>query len=199
EAQEGPSSAGAILPLARTTKRLLIVGGHADRGVISGGGSSTGFPAGGNAVPGLGPPGFPGPIVYLPSAPLAAIMGQSPLTAIRYVSGADVAAAARQARWADRVIVFATQWAAEGQDVSLTLPDDQDALIAAVAAANPRTVVVLETGGPVLMPWLSKVAGVLEAWYPGSGGGTAIAQVLFGAVTPSGRLPVTFPDRKSTR
>ena len=193
EAQEGPSSAGAILPLARTTKRLLIVGGHADRGVISGGGSSTVFPVGGNAVPGLGPPGFPGPIVYLPSAPLAAIMGQSPLTAIRYVSGADVAAAARQARWADRVIVFATQWAAEGQDVSLTLPDDQDALIAAVAAANPRTVVVLETGGPVLMPWLSKVAGVLEAWYPGSGGGTAIAQVLFGAVTPSGRLPVTFP------
>src|SRR6185437_9065987 len=86
EAQEGPSSAGAILPLARTTKRLLIVGGHADRGVISGGGSSTVFPVGGNAVPGLGPTGFPGPIVYLPSAPLAAIMGQSPLTAIRYVS-----------------------------------------------------------------------------------------------------------------
>jgi beta-glucosidase len=186
-------NAGAILPLARTTKRLLIVGGHADRGVISGGGSSTVFPVGGNTVPGLGPRDFPGPIVYLPSAPLAALMGQSPLSAIRYVSADDVAAAVRQARWADRVVVFATQWAAEGQDVSLTLPDDQDALIAAVAAANPHTVVVLETGGPVLMPWLSQVAGVLEAWYPGSGGGTAIAQVLFGSVDPSGRLPVTFP------
>ena len=186
-------NARGILPLARTTKRLLVIGGHADRGVISGGGSSTVFPAGGNAVPGLGPRHFPGPIVYLPSAPLAALMGQSPLTRVRYLSGDDVAAAARQARWADRVIVFATQWAAESQDVSLTLPDDQDALIAAVAAANPHTVVVLETGGPVLMPWLGKVAGVLEAWYPGSGGGPAIAQVLFGTVDPSGRLPVTFP------
>jgi beta-glucosidase len=186
-------NAGGVLPLARTTKRILVIGGHADRGVISGGGSSTVFPAGGNTVPGLGPKDFPGPIVYLPSAPLAAIMGQSPLSRIRYLSGDDVAAAVRQAKWADRVIVFATQWAAESRDVSLTLPDNQDAVIGAVAAANPHTVVVLETGGPVLMPWLSKVAGVLEAWYPGSGGGPAIAQVLFGSVNPSGRLPVTFP------
>jgi beta-glucosidase len=186
-------NAGAILPLARTTRRLLVIGGHADRGVISGGGSSTVFPVGGNTVPGLGPKNFPGPIVYLPSAPLASLMGQSPLSRIRYLSGDDVAAAVRQAKWADRVIVFATQWAAESEDVSLTLPYHQDALIAAVAAANPHTAVVLETGGPVLMPWLGKVAAVLEAWYPGSGGGPAIAQVLFGSVDPSGRLPVTFP------
>jgi beta-glucosidase len=186
-------NADAILPLARTTRRLLIVGGHAERGVISGGGSSTVFPVGGNAVPGVGPQGWPGPVVYLPSAPLAAMMAQSPQARIRYVSGTDIAAAVRQARWADRVVVFATQWAAESQDVSLTLPGNQDALIAAVAAANPRTVVVLETGGPVLMPWLGKVAAVLEAWYPGSGGGPAIARVLFGSVDPSGRLPVTFP------
>jgi beta-glucosidase len=186
-------NAGDILPLERTTRRLLVIGGHADRGVISGGGSSTVIPVGGNAVPGLGPSGFPGPIVYLPSAPLAALMAQSPLTRIRYESGENVGAAAAQAKWADRVIVFATQWEGEGEDVSLTLPRDQDALIAAVAAANPHTVVVLETGGPVLMPWLSRVAAVLEAWYPGSGGGEAIAGALFGAIDPSGHLPVTFP------
>lgn len=185
---------GAILPLERTTQRLLVVGGHADRGVISGGGSSTVFPVGGNAVAGLGPPGFPGPVVYLPSSPLAALMGQSPVARIRYVSGDDIDAATREAKWADRVIVFATQWAAEGEDVSLELPGNQDKLIAAVAAVNPRTIVVLETGGPVLMPWLAQVAGVLEAWYPGSGGGQAIAAVLFGAVDPSGHLPVTFPE-----
>lgn len=187
-------NAGAILPLARTTKRLLVIGGHADRGVISGGGSSTVFPVGGNAVPGLGPPGFPGPVVYLPSSPLAALMGQSPVARIRYLSGDDIEAAARAARWADRVIVFATQWEAEGEDVSLTLPDEQDKLISAIAAANPHTIVVLETGGPVLMPWLSQVAGALETWYPGSGGGEAIAEVLFGTVDPSGHLPVTFPE-----
>ena len=188
------SNAGAILPLARTTKRLLVIGGHADRGVISGGGSSTVFPRGGNVVAGLGPSGFPGPVVYLPSSPLAALMGQIPVARVRYLSGDDIAAAARAARWAERVIVFATQWEAEGEDVSLTLPDDQDRLIAAVAAANPHTIVVLETGGPVLMPWLSQVAGVLETWYPGSGGGEAIAAVLFGTVDPSGHLPVTFPE-----
>jgi beta-glucosidase len=186
-------NAGGLLPLSRTSKRVLVIGGHADRGVISGGGSSTVFPVGGNAVPGLGPAGWPGPVVYLPSAPLGAMMGESPRARFRYVSGRDIAAAVRQARWADRVVVFATQWAAESQDVSLTLPGNQDALIAAVAAANPHTVVVLETGGPVLMPWIHDVAAVLEAWFPGSGGGPAIARVLFGSVDPSGRLPVSFP------
>lgn len=187
-------NAGTILPLGRAAQRLLVIGGHADRGVLSGGGSSTVFPRGGNAVPGLGPNKFPGPIVYLPSSPLSALMERSPLTRFRYLPGDDIDAAAKQARWADRVIVFATQWEAESLDVSLTLPDDQDKLIAAVAAANPHTIVVLETGGPVLMPWLSQVAGVLETWYPGSGGGEAIAQVLFGAVDPSGHLPVSFPE-----
>jgi beta-glucosidase len=76
---------------------------------------------------------------------------------------------------------------------SLSLPDNQDALIEAVAAANPHTVVVLETGGPVLMPWLDKVAAVLESWYPGIRGSQAIANLLFGDVNPSGRLPLTFP------
>lgn len=91
-------------------------------------------------------------------------------------------------------IVFATKWASEGFDQpDLTLPDGQDALIAAVAEANPNTVVVLETGNPVAMPWLAKTAAVVQAWYPGIRGGEAIASVLFGETNPSGRLPVTFP------
>ena len=183
----------SVLPFPRTLQRIAVIGGHADRGVLSGGGSSTVFPTGGNAVPGLGPSGWPGPRVYLPAAPLGALMGEAPQARFRYASGRSLAHAVRLAHWANRVIVFATQWAAESEDVSLRLRNGQNRLIAAVAAANPHTVVVLETGGPVLMPWIDRVAGLLEAWYPGSGGGTAIARVVFGTVDPSGHLPVTFP------
>ncbi len=91
-------------------------------------------------------------------------------------------------------IVFVDQYLTEGADApTLALPNGQDALVERVAAANPRTVVVLETGGPVLMPWLDRTAAVLEAWYPGQEGGEAIADILAGVVDPSGRLPVTFP------
>jgi len=76
---------------------------------------------------------------------------------------------------------------------SLSLPEHQDDLIAAVAATNPHTVVVLETGGPVTMPWAGQVNGILEAWYAGSSGSDAVANVLFGDVNPSAKLPVTFP------
>ncbi len=183
----------AVLPFPRTLQRIAVIGGHADRGVLSGGGSSTVFPVGDNAVPGLGPSGWFGPQVYLPSAPLGALMGQTPQARFRYASGRNLGHAVAIAHWANRVIVFATQWATESEDASLTLRHGQDRLIAAVAAANPKTVIVLETGGPVLMPWLDRVAGVLEAWYPGSGGATAIAGVVFGSVDPSGHLPVTFP------
>ena len=90
--------------------------------------------------------------------------------------------------------MFAEEWRTEALDANgLALPGQQDALIEAVAAANPRTVVVLETGGPVTMPWLAGVPAVLAAWYPGIGGGEAIAAILFGRVNPSGRLPITFP------
>jgi beta-glucosidase len=75
----------------------------------------------------------------------------------------------------------------------MKLDGEQDALVDAVAAANPRTVVVLQTGGPVLMPWAGKVAAIVEAWYPGRAGGEAIANVLTGRINPSGHLPVTFP------
>jgi len=94
--------------------------------------------------------------------------------------------------------VFAHQWTHEGADLpNLSLPDNQDELIRQVAAVNPRTIVVLETGGPVLMPWLASVQAVLEAWYPGSGGGGAIANILFGDVNPSGKLPITFPKTEA--
>jgi beta-glucosidase len=103
-------------------------------------------------------------------------------------------AAVHAARAADVAVVFVNDLRTEGGDnPSLALPGDQDRLISAVAATNPRTVVVLNTGGAVLMPWIDRVAGVIEAWYPGQESGKAIAAVLFGDVNPSGRLPVTFP------
>ncbi len=185
---------GALLPLAKTAKKIVVIGSHSDVGVLSGGGSSQVFPVGGMAVKGLGPKGFPGPIVYHPSSPLKALRARNPGATFVYDDGADPAAAAKAAAGADVVIVFAHQWAAESQDYSLTLADNQDALIDAVASANPKTAVVLETGGPVLMPWLSKVGAVIEAWYPGTNGGEAIARVLTGEVNPSGRLPITFPQ-----
>ncbi len=106
----------------------------------------------------------------------------------------SIAEAVRAARAARVAVVFANDFSSEGVDrPGLSLPGDEDALISAVAAANPHTVVVLNTGGPVLMPWLHQVAAVLEAWYPGQEGGNAVADVLTGKVDPSGHLPVTFP------
>jgi beta-glucosidase len=133
--------------------------------------------------------------IYDPSSPLKAIAAAAPGARVDYADGADPAAAAALARGADVAIVFVTQWMMEGFDApGLGLPEHQDALVAAVAAANPRTIVVLETGNPVLTPWLDQTPAVLEAWYPGARGGEAIANVLFGAVNPSGRLPITFPQ-----
>ncbi len=132
--------------------------------------------------------------MYHRSAPLTAIQEASGDTAITFRDGRYASEAARAASKADVAIVFATQYQTEGFDVpDLTLPGGQDDLIAAVAAANPNTIVVLETGGPVEMPWLDDVAAVLEAWYPGAKGGEAIADILFGEVSPSGHLPITFP------
>src|SRR5262249_13074108 len=79
-------------------------------------------------------------------------------------------------------------------NVDLSLPWGEDAVIDAVATANPNTVVVLETGNPVTMPWRDKVKAIVAAWYPGQAGATAIAEVLTGRVNPSGRLPITFPE-----
>jgi beta-glucosidase len=182
-----------VLPLAASAKTIALIGGHADVGVLTGGGSAQVHAPGGNAVPGLGPPNWPGPHVYARSSPLEALRAELPRAAIRWSDGADLRLAVEAAAKADVALVFVTQWTAESMDFPLTLPDAQDALVEAVARANSHTVVVLETGGPVLLPWLDRVRGVLEAWYPGSAGGRAIARVLSGAVNPSGHLPVSFP------
>ncbi len=182
-----------LLPLVAGARKIAVIGGHADVGVLSGGGSSQVYPIGGRAVQGEGPASWPGPMIYFPSSPLKALKARLPGADIQFADGKDKAAAAKLAAASDVVLVFATQWNGEAFDSPLTLENDQDALIDAVASANGETVVVLETGGPVLMPWLSKVGAVVEAWYPGSEGGEAIASVLTGAVDASGRLPVTFP------
>ncbi|OAN62220.1 beta-glucosidase [Sphingomonas sp. TDK1] len=188
---------GNLLPLARTAKKIVLIGGHADVGVLSGGGSSQVRSVGGAPVEiplTSGAAASFARVTWHASSPLRAIRAKVPQAQITYVDGRDPAAAAAAARNADIAIVFATQWATEAQDLeSLALPDQQDALIAAVAKASGRTVVVLETGGPVLMPWLEQVPAVLQAWYPGQRGGEAIAAILFGEVNPSGRLPISFP------
>lgn len=180
-----------LLPLAANIRSIAVIGGHANGGVLSGGGSSQVYPRGGNAVPGLKPTSWP--VVYNPSSPLAAIRAHAPGAEVRYDAGTDIRRSARAARKAQAAVVFVTQWASESQDVSLDLGTHQNALVRAVAKANPRTIVVLETGGPVLLPWRSQVKAIVEAWYPGTRGGAAIAKVLFGDVNPSGRLPATFP------
>jgi beta-glucosidase len=130
-----------------------------------------------------------------------AIHAIAPNVHLIFDDGSYPAAAATNATAAQVAIVFVSQWASEGMDeTSLSLTDltsatpvDQNALVEAVAAANPNTIVVVESGGPILMPWLSQVSAVLEAWYPGQSGGPAIADLLFGVTNPSGKLPVTFP------
>jgi beta-glucosidase len=98
------------------------------------------------------------------------------------------------AKKASVAVVFASNFETEGADLpAIGLPASENQLISAVAAANPDTVVVLNTGSAVTMPWLSHVKGVIEAWYPGQDDGDEIAAVLFGDVNPSGKLPVTFP------
>lgn len=189
-----------VLPLAKSVSTIAVIGGMADAGTPVGGGSSRVHSDEGpsTAIPFLpGEAGIFGAFLaeeYNQSAPLRAIREAVPDAKVRFRDGRYPADAAAIAASSDVAIVFATQYQTEGYDVpTLALPHSQDALIAAVAAANPNTIVVLETGGPVMMPWLEDVAGVLEAWYPGAKGGEAISNVLFGDVNPSGHLPVTFP------
>jgi beta-glucosidase len=189
---------GGALPLPRDLKSLLVVGADADAGVQAGGGSSQVTPVGGYArkIP-LGASNalsFFRVSAFDPPSPLAAIQARVPGVQVRWVDGRYKRQAALLASQVDAVIVFANQWEGESSDVpDLSLPGGQDELIDAVEAANHRTIVVLQTGGPVLMPWNEHAGAILEAWYSGSGGAEAIADVLFGAINPGGRLPVTFP------
>ncbi|MCV7353488.1 beta-glucosidase [Mycobacterium parmense] len=192
------SNRGA-LPVAPDTGRIAVIGGYAQLGVPIGCGSSAVVPPGGYA--GVIPIGGPGLMAglrnlhLLPSSPLAALREHFPHSRIEFDPGISPAEAVLAARDADIAIVFAIRVEGEGFDtVDLSLPWGQDELIAAVAAANPNTVVVLETGNPVAMPWRDSVNAVLQAWYPGQAGGQAIAEIIAGHVNPSGRLPITFPE-----
>lgn len=188
-----------VLPLQDSASHILVIGGHADAGTLSGGGSSQVFPPhiDPRSVIPLGGGGEMAAwksMVFQSSSPLATLRARAPKATVVFDDGRYPSAAAELAKRADVVIVFANQWTTESEDApDLSLPSGQDDLIRAVAAANPRTVVVLENGGPVNMPWLDRTAAVVEAWYPGAGGADAIADVLFGVVNPSGRLPITFP------
>ncbi len=187
----------ALLPLSAAVSKITVIGGHADAGVLSGGGSSLVAPNGGWALQipqGTGVLASLFPRSYGGTAPLAALKSVFAESEIEFVDGTDAVAAATRAGAADVAIVFVEKYFAEGSDsADMALGDGQDALIEAVAGANPRTVVVLQTGNPVAMPWRDHVAAVVCAWYAGQRGADAIARVLSGAVNPSGHLPVTWP------
>lgn len=186
----------AVLPINPSqVQTVAIIGGHADVGMISGGGSAQVDPPVGNAIvpPSKGATKWQDHI-WFPTSPLKALRAKLPNTKIDFDSGAGLQSATSLAKSSDIAIVFAYQWLSEDMDLpSLSLPDHQDTLIEQVAAANPRTIVVLETGTAVTMPWLDKVAGVVEVWYAGSAGHKALANVLVGDVNPTGKLAITFP------
>ena len=191
---------GNVLPLAATVDSIAVIGRNAHVGVLSGGGSSQGLPPRGWAasVPVGGGEGSIGAWRierWFAGAPLAALKEALPKTRIGFDPGLYPQDAAALAARSDVAIVFVSKYEAEGFDSpDLSLPGNQDAIIEATVAANPNTIVVLETGNPVAMPWRDKVKAVIAAWYPGQEGASAIADVLTGRVNPSGRLPITFPQ-----
>ncbi len=179
-----------ILPLNRNVRSIAIIGERADFGMISGAGSAQVDPP--------GPPTKWQEHVWFPTSPLKAIRTRVPGAKVEFDSGSNPESAAALARRSDIAIVFANQWTSEGMDLpNLALPGNQNALISQVAAANPRTIVVLENGTAVTMPWLDKVSGVLAAWYAGNKGADAVANILVGDVNPSAKLPITFPRSES--
>jgi beta-glucosidase len=188
-----------VLPLAAdTTARIAVIGGYAQLGVPSGAGSSTVLPTGGYAsivpVGGSGIMAGGRNLYLLPSSPLAELKKLLPKAQIEFDPGLNPAEAALLARRSDVVIVLGIRVESEGFDSpSLALPWGQDAVIQAVAAVNPNTIVLLETGNPVTMPWKDSVKAIIQAWYPGQAGGQAIAEIITGKVNPSGHLPITFP------
>ncbi len=188
-------NAAGQLPLSKSVKSIAVIGSHADIAVLSGGGSAQVTPVGGAAISNPAPcPPCWGYVVWDPSSPLKAIQAKVPSATVKFDDGTGTTSAAALAAASDLAIVFVSQWESEGMDLTdLSFSGNQDALVSAVVAANPNTVVVIESGGAQVMPWLANVGAVLEAWYPGQNGGEAIANLLFGDVNPSGKLPITFP------
>jgi beta-glucosidase len=173
------------LPLNAASLKSVAVIGKAANTFVTGGGS-------GNVTP------------FAFQSPLSAISARvGPNVPVSFDDGSNVSQAVADAKAASVALVFVHDYDTEGTDrqcLTLECPNvngDQDALISQVAAAQPNTIVVMETGGPDLTPWRDQVKGLLEAWYPGGPGGPAIARVLFGDTDPGGRLPVTFPSSES--
>ena len=166
--------------------------------MLSGGGSSQVYPEGLNAVPGLQPTGWPGPVVYFPSSPMKAIQALAPGASVTFVDGKDPAAAARAAAGADVALVFLNQWTSE---IDRHIADASTTIRTRWSTRSPPPIRTRSRSSKpaarVLMPWAARVPAILEAWYPGSAGGEAIANLLFGRVNPSGHLPVTFPLERS--
>ncbi|HEY1627853.1 MAG TPA: glycoside hydrolase family 3 C-terminal domain-containing protein [Streptosporangiaceae bacterium] len=179
-AEEGTvllKNSGNILPLTSSDKSIAVIGADASTSPQTAGGGSASVTSSGTVTP------------------LQGITAAAPSGAtVSYNSGSSDSSAAALAASSSVAIVFANLSESEGSDLtSIDLGTSDDNLISAVAAANPNTIVVLNTGSAVTMPWLSSVKGVLEAWYPGQEDGTAIASLLFGNTDPSGHLTVTFP------
>lgn len=170
---------GNLLPLDRNKiRRVALLGPYAVRTLSGGGGSSHVLPL----------------YTVQPVDGIDGALEQQ--TKIDLLDGYDLAAATKAARLASVAIVMVGDEEGEDHDHGIALPEAQNRLIEAVAAANPRTVVVIKSGSAVLMPWIDHVAAVLEAWYPGEEDGNAVADVLLGQINPSGKLPITFPKRE---
>jgi beta-glucosidase len=176
-------NSSSTLPLkSATLKKIALIGPYAGAAVTGGTGSSKVRPL----------------YTVTPLAGLKKRAGSS--VTVTYSDGKDTAAAAALAKSSDVAIVMVGEISGEGESherTTLALAGTQDALVKAVAGANPKTVVVLKSGGPVLMPWLSSVPAVVQAWYPGEEDGNAVAGILFGDFNPSAKLPMTFPKRES--
>ena len=176
---------GSVLPLRASRLHSLAIIDPSLNQFVTGGGSS-------NVTP------------FFSKTAQAAIAERAGRHArVRVYDGSDPVRVAALARSADVAVVIAPTYQTEGVDrrcLSLECPPafgNEDALVDRVAAVNRHTIVVLESGGPVLTPWRNHVAGLVEAWYPGEEGGTAIAHVLFGDSDAAGRLPVTFPANEA--
>jgi beta-glucosidase len=198
-AEEGTvllKNSGSLLPLsAGSTGSIAVIGTNANPGLSDQdcvyGSPQNNYPysGGGSACVNAS---------TAPVSPLAGIQAAAPGATVTYNSGSSQSSAVAAAQSAKVAVVFAGYDATEGSDLSgIDLGTTEDNLISAVAAANPNTIVVLNAGSAVTMPWLSSVAAVIDAWYPGQEDGTALADILFGSVDPSGHLPVTFPTSLS--
>ena len=183
-AEEGTvllKNSGGALPLGSGTTSIAVIGTDASSSPMTVGGGSAGVNSSGTVTPLTGITNRAGTGVK-----------------VSYNDGSNTSTAASLAGSSSVAVVFVNKGESEGSDLgNIDLTSAQNSLISAVAAANPKTVVVLNTGSAVTMPWLSSVAGVFEAWYPGQEDGNAIAALLFGDVNPSGKLPVTFPTSLS--